>query len=183
MGNFTFILEGDINVRTMQKQSGIYLGEKNTNIGLSAHSKVNGVFSGIGGQSNIFLRNLSILNDQDIIDSPINDNDINIHTKNQDEETHNNILLRAINVSAMTQNSSVFVGDGTVTGMDANEKANHAMGGAFGNANLKYQNINLNNDQDLIDGNIFDQDIKIARMNKGSDPLCPRRTIHGKIDL
>jgi hypothetical protein len=161
--NFT----GDINVQTMQRQSGIFIGERNNAIGWSAHGKENSVIGGISGQSNLLFHNISILNDPDFIDTPIDDRDINISFENSGEETQNlSLTLESLNVTSMDQNSSVFVGKGHVTGMDANEKVNFSQGGLFGNQNHLLNNLNINNDQDVIDAIIDDQDIKIANIKR-----------------
>ncbi|MEH7356891.1 hypothetical protein V7150_25630 [Neobacillus drentensis] len=160
---------GDINVQTMQRQSGIFIGERNNAIGWSAHGKENSVIGSISGRSNILLNNISILNDPDFIDTPIDDRDINISFENFGDEDHTtNLDLDSLNVNTMYQNSAVFVGDGHVTGIDGNEKVNYSQGGLFGNNNHLLNNVNVNNDQDVIDAIMEDQDIKIANIIKGN---------------
>ncbi|MFJ5717632.1 hypothetical protein [Neobacillus sp. NPDC093127] len=159
---FNFI--GDINVQTMQRQSGIFIGEENNAIGWSTHGKENNVIGGISGQSNLLFQNISILNDPDFIDTPIDDRDINISFANPSKEDASSITLGSVNVNTMEQNSSVFLGNAHVTGMDANEKVNFSQGAVFGNQNQFLNNLNTNNDQDFIDGIMEDQDIKIANL-------------------
>jgi hypothetical protein len=158
---------GDINVQTMQRQCGIFIGERNNATGWSGHGKENNVIGNISGTSNLLIHNISILNDPDFIDTPIDDRDINISFDIQDDESHTSSLnLESVNVNSMQQNSSVFLGKGHVTGMDANEKINFAQGTIFGNENHFLNNYNLNYDQDVIDAIIEDQDIKIAHIKK-----------------
>lgn len=159
---FNFI--GDINVQTMQRQSGIFIGEENNAIGWSTHGKENNVIGGISGQYNLLFHNISILNDPDFIDTPIDDRDINISFENPSKEDASSITLGSVNVNTMEQNSSVFFGNSHVTGMDANEKVNYSQGAVFGNQNQLLNNVNTNNDQDFIDGIMEDQDIKIANL-------------------
>lgn len=162
---FNFL--GNINVQTMQRQSGIFIGERNNAIGWSAHGKENNVIGGISGQSNLLYQNINILIDPDFIDTPIDDRDINISFENPgDENDLTSLTLDSINVNTMLDNSSVFVGNGHVTGMDANEKANYSQGSLFGNQNQVLNNLNINNDEDQIDAVIDDQDIKIANIKK-----------------
>jgi hypothetical protein len=162
-----FIFNGDINVQTMQRQCGIFIGERNNAIGWSAHGKENSVIGGISGRSNLLLHNVSILNDPDFIDTPIDDRDVNICFDNlSDENQTTNLTLEQINVNTMFQNSSVFLGNSHVTGIDGNEKVNYSQGSLFGNHNHLLNNFNLNNDQDVIDGIMEDQDIKIANIIK-----------------
>ncbi|MCM2533222.1 hypothetical protein NDK43_13470 [Neobacillus pocheonensis] len=160
--NFT----GDINVQTMQRQSGIFIGEKNNAIGWSAHGKENSVIGRISGQSNLLFQNISILNDPDFIDTPIDDRDINISFENPGDENTTSLTFESLNVNTMHQNGAVFVGKGNLTGMDANEKANYSQGSLFGNQNQLFNNINTTNDQDVVDAIIEDQDIKIAEIQR-----------------
>ena len=50
--------------------------------------------------------------------------------------------------------------------MDANDKANYSMNNLNGNENQIKNNVNVINDQDVIDGIIKDQDIKITNIEK-----------------
>lgn len=159
-----FKFAGNINVQTMQRQSGIFIGERNNAIGWSAHGKENSVIGSISGQSNILYQNVSILIDPDFIDTPIDDRDINLSFENPGDENDTNLTIDRVDVNTMYNNSSVFVGKGNVTGMDANEKANYSQGGIFGDQNHLLNNININNDEDVIDAIIDDQDIKIANI-------------------
>lgn len=162
---FNFI--GDIKVQTMQRQSGIFIGESNNATGWSAHGKDNSVIGSISGQSNILSHNISILSDPDFIDTPIDDRDVNISFENACDENHTSSLsLHNLQVNSMAD-STVFVGEGHVTGMDANEKINFSQGHIFGNKNQLLNNLNVTNDPDLIDAVIEDQDIKIANIEKG----------------
>lgn len=71
------------------------------------------------------------------------------------------INLGLLNVNSPQQNSVVTVGQGIVTGMDANRKYNLALGGTFGFFNNIMANVANNVDpMDGIDGVIFDQDLK-----------------------
>lgn len=161
---------GGIHVQTMQRQSGIFIGERNVAIGWSSHGKENSVIGTISGQSNLLLHNISILNDPDLVDTPIDDRDIHISIENPgDENTTTNLTLESLNVNRMEQNSSVFLGKGHVTGMDANQKTNNSQGAITGNYNQQVSNLNINHDEDMIDGIIDDRDIKIATWEKSSE--------------
>lgn len=156
--NFT----GDIHIQSMQRQSVIFIGERNNAIGWSTHSKENAIIGDISGQSNLFFNNIFIVNDPDIIDTPIDDRDINISFENPGDENISNLTLDSLNVNSMQNNSSISIGKGNITGMDANQKANFSQGGFYGNKNQFLNNTNINNDQDVLDGIIDDQDIKIV---------------------
>ncbi len=162
-----FNFQGNITVQTILRQSGIFIGEQNNAIGWGSHGKENNVIGKISGTSNFFYQNTLILDDPDFIDTPIDDRDLNISFENPGDENHSSTLtMDSLNVNSMMQNSSVFVGKGHVTGMDANEKVNHSQGSIFGDENRLLNNLNINSDQDVIDAIIDDRDVKIASINK-----------------
>lgn len=71
------------------------------------------------------------------------------------------INLGMLNVNTPQQNSSVFLGESIVTGMDANMKFNAGRSGQYGFYCVDMYNFNLNVDSmEFADGNIFDQDLK-----------------------
>lgn len=158
-----FHFTGDIRVQTMQRQAGIFIGERNNAIGWSTHGKDNRIIGEISGQANVLFHNILILNDPDFIDTPIDDRDINLSFENQGAEEHSTSLtMESLNVNSMFNNSSVFLGKGHITGMDANQKSNYSQGPIYGNENQFLQNILSTNDQDVVDGIMEDQDIKIS---------------------
>jgi len=71
------------------------------------------------------------------------------------------INLGVLNVNSPQPNSAVSVGETIINGMDANRKYNLNIGGIYGFANAIAGNLNNNADSfEVIDGVIFDQDIK-----------------------
>jgi hypothetical protein len=71
------------------------------------------------------------------------------------------INLGAFNVNSPQPNSVVQVGELVVNGMDANRKQNLNLGGQYGFGNVVVGNLNTINDSfEVMDGLIFDQDIK-----------------------
>jgi hypothetical protein len=71
------------------------------------------------------------------------------------------INLGVFNVNSPQPSSAVVIGESIINGMDANRKYNLNMGGVYGFANAITGNLNNNNDSfEVIDGAIFDQDIK-----------------------
>ncbi|MFC3885535.1 hypothetical protein ACFOU2_19485 [Bacillus songklensis] len=157
---------GDIHVQTMQRQSGIFIGERNTAIGWSAHGKENRVIGSISGQSNLLLHNMLILNDPDIVDTPIDDRDMNLHLEHPDDDHTTNLTLESVNVNAMSHSNSINLGKGYINGMDSNDKVNYSLGNLFGSKNHLKNNVNIVNDQDGVDGIIEDQDIKITNIER-----------------
>ncbi|MFS0644362.1 hypothetical protein [Siminovitchia sp. 179-K 8D1 HS] len=163
---FEFKFDGNIHVQSMNRQSGIFIGEQNKAIGWNAHGKANNVIGSVGGRSNLLCQNVFILEDPDFIDTPIDDRDINLSIEHPGNENTSNLNFDHINVNTMQQNSLVTMGEGHITGMDANEKSNHSLGNIFGNENQTKYNVNINYDQDVVDGIINDQDIKVANVKK-----------------
>lgn len=163
---FEFQFAGNINVQSMDRQSGIFIGENNKAIGWSAHGKTNNVIGKIGGQSNLIYQNLLILNDPDYIDTPIDDRDINLSFETAGGEETKNFTVDNVNVNAMQQNCVVAIGESRVTGMDANEKVNQSHGSIYGNGNHSILNHNVNIDEDVLDAIIEDRDIKMANIQK-----------------
>ncbi|MBM7656180.1 hypothetical protein [Neobacillus cucumis] len=71
------------------------------------------------------------------------------------------INLGVFNVNSPQASSAIFIGEGVVNGMDANRKYNLNMGGTYGFSNLNTGNVNNIADSfEMIDGVIFDQDLK-----------------------
>ncbi len=163
---FEFNFAGNIHVQSMDRQAGIFIGERNNAIGWNAHGKNNNVIGTIGGKSNVLYENVLILNDPDLIDTPIDDRDINLSFENPGTDYSKNLSINSVNVNTMQQNSVVSVGEGHIAGMDANEKVNQAHAKITGNGNYSIGNHNVNYDQDVVDAILNDQDIKIANVKK-----------------
>jgi hypothetical protein len=71
------------------------------------------------------------------------------------------INLGLLNINSPQPSSAIFVGEGVVNGMDANRKYNLGMGGVYGFNNLLAGNLNNIADSfEMLDGVIFDQDLK-----------------------
>lgn len=71
------------------------------------------------------------------------------------------INLGIMNINSPQPSAAIFVGEGFVNGMDANRKYNLNMGGNYGFFNLNTGILNNNVDSfEMIDGVIFDQDLK-----------------------
>jgi hypothetical protein len=71
------------------------------------------------------------------------------------------INLGIFNVNSPQASSAIFIGQGVVNGMDANRKYNLNMGGVYGFNNANAGNVNNIADSfEMIDGVIFDQDLK-----------------------
>jgi hypothetical protein len=150
----------------MNRQSGIFIGERNKAIGWSAHEKSNSIIGNIGGRSNLLCQNVFVLEDPDFIDAPIDDRDINVSIEHPGNKNLSTLHFDRVNVNTMQQNSVITMGEGHITGTDANEKVNHSLGNIYGNKNQTKYNVNINNDQDMVDGLMDDRDVKIANVHQ-----------------
>jgi hypothetical protein len=161
-------ITGSIRVNNIQRNSGIFIGEHNTATGWSAHGKTNSAFGPVG-HANFIFKNLSLVIDPDLIDTPIDDRDQHLWLENSADgpvAANSNIQIETVNVNAMVQNAGVFMGNTCINGMEAHEKDNYGAGEVYGANNLSVGNINQNFDSDLIDAVINDQDNKTAFINR-----------------
>ncbi len=71
------------------------------------------------------------------------------------------INMGVMNINSPQPSSAIFVGESVVTGIDGNRKYNLGFGGVYGFLNVVTGNLVNNADSfELMDGLIFDQDIK-----------------------
>ncbi|MFC5451069.1 hypothetical protein [Paenibacillus aestuarii] len=112
-----------LNINSISSSSGVFVSSVNYSIGWSSHSKTN---NGLGKFANTSVINcIGTVHDNDVIDSPIDDSDqFTIHTGNQDKPTNTVINFSEINVNALTNNSTISVGDIEQTGWSSHSKTN-----------------------------------------------------------
>ena len=156
-------------VGTITGNSGVYISEQNVIFGISSHSKSN---NGLGSidSNNLLHRNINLVYDSDFIDTPIDDRDIKIYQNNQTYSADpkiSQVSFDSINVTTLSQNSGVFIGDVKITGLDSHSKQNSAQGSTNGHRNIEMQNFNYVYDSDVIDTPIQDQDIKVLSGRTG----------------
>lgn len=71
-----FLVQFDkIVVNTIEVNSGIFVGT-NLQYSWSSHNKVNASFAAVSGERNEVARNVNIIYDNDMIDTPIDDRDV-----------------------------------------------------------------------------------------------------------
>ncbi|MDQ0188825.1 hypothetical protein JI721_12500 [Alicyclobacillus cycloheptanicus] len=154
-------------VGTIAENSGVYIADRNVVFGISSHSKSNNGFGRVDSH-NLLYRNVNIVYDSDLIDTPIDDRDVKIY-QNQtsasgSRETH--VGFDSVNVATITNNSGIYVGDMKITGFDAHSKTNNGLGAISGNRNGEMKNLNYVYDSDVIDAPIHDQDIKLLSRDR-----------------
>ncbi len=147
-------------VGTMTGNSGVYISARNVVCGISRHSKSNNGFGSVGSH-NLIRGNINLVYDNDSIDTPIDDRDVKVYQSDSTASKVTQVAFDNINVTTISQNSGVFVGDVQVTGIDSHSKQNSAQGTTFGHRNVEMQNLNYVEDRDVIDAPIQDQDFKV----------------------
>jgi hypothetical protein len=156
------ILFNKVNVNTIDTASGIFFGTNCAN-GWSSHSKNNYGF-GTASDNSYIDKNINVIYDNDMIDSPIDDRDTIVSNKQSGHGDHK-IDFNEINVNALDTNATISVGDNSQNGWDTHSKNNFGQGTFYGN-NLAPNNKNFISDNDLIDTPINDQDYKPSFYSK-----------------
>lgn len=150
-----------ISVGIITGNSGVYISSQNVLLGSSTHSKSN-IAMDSGGSGNFVYHNLNYVYDPDVIDTPIDDRDVKIYqqTGGGNGQYHTHIGFETMNVTTISQNSGVFVGDVKISGYDTHLKTNQGQGATNGNQNVMFENMNITYDSDVIDATIDDRDVK-----------------------
>lgn len=168
-----------LTIQTISGNSGVYFGNQNISVGVSSHSKSNRAIGSIGSH-NLVQRNLNLISDPDIIDTPIDDRDIHMYAPTYKTAATNvlNTKVDQIACGTITQNAGVFIGETTITGFDSHEKDIMGHGQTFGNVNQAQGNLNFISDPDHTDMFIDDRDVKSGIFVSGnaSSPLPRSQT-------
>ncbi len=143
----------NIQINSIDTASGVFLGN-NQAIGWSSHKKGN---YGFGSASDtVSVGNSFIIADNDIIDSPIDDQDIYINNAHRCL-SNNQIGFDEIKVNSLSTNSTVAVGENGQNNWSAHAKNNMGQGRMSG-INFNKNNRNALVDNDSIDTPIDDKD-------------------------
>ncbi|WP_206918385.1 hypothetical protein [Alicyclobacillus suci] len=170
----------NLTVNTIAGNSGVYFGNQNIAIGVSSHSKSNSVIGSIGSQ-NLVYRNINLIYDPDVIDTPIDDRDIHVFAPHYQHSAPNvlNTRVNDIQCETITQNSGVFIGETRITGLDAHQKENIAYGQTYGHVNQSKGNLNIAYDPDVVDALIDDRDVKSGVFVAAPEPpVVAQRTLN-----
>ena len=137
-------------VNAVETNSGIFVGVNNA-IGWSSHGKSN---SGFGSASNCQISNsINVVNDQDVIDAPIEDRKQIIMHLPQETAANSNVNFESINANALVRNSTISVGETSQTGWTAHHKTNYGNGKSYG-LNVLKRLANCIDDKDYVDSPI-----------------------------
>jgi hypothetical protein len=152
-----------IEVKTIDTSSGIFLGNVNNAHGWSSQTKSNYGFGKAGEHCKI-EKNVTLIIDDDFIDSPMEDRRMTLESYHEDPGNSTFIHLSHINVQDMAINASVAVGESNQGGWGTQSKNNFG-NGKFSGDSLLTKNVNVIKDDDQIDSPIRDQTISQA-------PIC-----------
>lgn len=145
-----------IKANTLVNASAIFVGTNQTG-NWSSHEKENYLLT-IHGHQTYVVNNINIIEDKDLIDTVINDQDTAISMPRHTENV--SLTFDDINTNTMQDASGVFVGDIDITGLDSHFKVNEGIGDILSGENIISGNMNIQHDEDYIDGIINDQDNK-----------------------
>ncbi|WDL96854.1 hypothetical protein [Alicyclobacillus sp. ALC3] len=149
----------NLTIQTISGNAGVYFGNQNISVGVSSHSKSNNAVGSVNGGSH-FFKNLSVVYDPDVIDTPIDDRDVRIFAPQQTASNVLNAQIDGINIATVNQNAGVFIGETTITGFDSHEKDNYGFAPSYGNHIYSHANSSLVYDPDIVDALIDDRDVK-----------------------
>lgn len=154
------IVLGDIHVSSIDSASGIFISQINKPSGWRSQTKINGGFGDIGDH-NHFENCISIVSDDDVIDSPMEDNSVVVdhdHSSGGDTDIHYN----DIKVNTIDQNSTISIGESSQSGWAARSKNNYGNGKFVGDTTLP-NNRSIVKDDDIVDAPVSDHHITSYR--------------------
>jgi hypothetical protein len=135
-----------IDVTNIDTASGIFVGTNYSN-NWSSHRKNNYGFGSVSN-SNIY-QNSSYVVDNDIVDTPINQNTVNVIERGKNIN-NNKVEVLEIKINVIDTNSALSLGENELNGWSSHGKRNGGQGrfiGEFQNT----QNSGVIFDQDIID--------------------------------
>lgn len=140
---------GDIQVNSIESSSGIFISQTNIVNGWRSQSKSN---SGLGkvGDQNKLENIISIVSDDDNIDSPMINNSVMIENNVKNAEGDIDINLNEIKVESLNTNATISIGESTQSGWASQTKSNLGNGHFLGD-NLITDSINVVKDDDIVD--------------------------------
>jgi hypothetical protein len=140
---------GDIQVNSIKSSSGIFISQTNIVNGWRSQIKIN---SGLGevGDQNKLGHIISIVSDDDNVDSPMINNSVWIENNVKNSENDIDINLNEIKVESLNTNATISIGESTQSGWASQTKSNLGNGHFLGD-NLITDSINVVKDDDIVD--------------------------------
>lgn len=152
---------GNIQVTSMDTSSGIFISQLNFANGWRSQIKSNSGFGEIGDHNH--LENcIFAVSDDDIIDSPMEDNSVSMEMNIDTGESESSIQFKGIEVDSLNQNASISIGENRQSGWASASKENEGNGDFLGET-LFVNNQTLVRDNDFIDAPVIDKHITISR--------------------
>ncbi|UJF32862.1 spore germination protein [Paenibacillus hexagrammi] len=145
-----------IQVKSMDSSSGIFVGQINHAYGWNSQSKSNMGFGKIGDH-NVMANIESVVYDDDHVDAPMINKSVLTENKEESGAHHSEIKFAAIEVGTMDTNATVSVGESSQAGWSSQAKSNYGNGTFVGDSVLTH-NKSIIKDDDVVDSPVNDQD-------------------------
>ncbi|MFD1737317.1 hypothetical protein ACFSCX_12205 [Bacillus salitolerans] len=152
---------GDINVKNIDTSSGIFISQLNIANGWSSQLKNNLGLGRIGDQAEV-KNTFSFVSDDDIIDSPMEDNSVLVN-KSVSSQTESDIAFAGIKATAVNTNATISVGENNQPGWSSKEKENIG-NSIFVGESIAPQNNGIIYDDDLVDAPVHNRKVTINGM-------------------
>jgi len=136
----------NIDVTNIDTVSGMFIGTNNAH-NWSSHRKNNYGFGSLNHCIN--YQNHSYVVDNDLVDTPINQNTISLIEKGKNIN-NNTVDVMEINVSVLDSNAAVTLGENDLNGWSSHSKRNGGQGRIIGDLQNTH-NSGMILDQDIID--------------------------------
>lgn len=140
---------GDIQVTSIESSSGIFISQSNIMNGWRSQIKLNSGLGEVGNQNK--LENfISIVSDDDNVDTPMVNNSMWIENNIKTSDSDININFNEIKVDLLDTNSTISIGESTQSGWASQIKGNLGNGQFIGD-NVLADSLNVIKDDDIID--------------------------------
>jgi hypothetical protein len=140
-----------LSINSISVNSGVFISSYNNANGWSSHRKINNGFGDVGNSS--IYGCVSVVYDNDVIDSPIQDSDHFTFTNPPTDPLNTAICFNEINANSLSSNATISVGNMQQPGWSAHGKNNAGVGGSTGILASKH-NSSAIFDNDYIDAPI-----------------------------
>ncbi len=140
---------GDIQVGSVKATSGIFISQTNIVYGWRSQIKINSGLGEVGNQNK--LENIvSIVSDEDNIDSPMINNSLWIENNVKTSDSDIDINFNEIKVDSLNTNATISIGESTQSGWATQKKSNLGNGHFIGD-NILADSLNVVKDDDIVD--------------------------------
>lgn len=152
----------DIQVGSIETTSGIFISQTNIMNGWRAQIKLNSGFGEFVGNQNKFEKIISIVSDDDNIDSPMVNNSMWIENNIKNADSDTNIDFNEIKVDLLNTNATISIGESTQSGWASQLKSNLGNGNFLGN-NILADSLNVVKDDDIVDSPVQQRLINLTQ--------------------